>query len=180
MEKGKYILRVLWVMVALFLFVFFAGCATDEEKETSHHKRAQEYIAKGELKKAVIELKNVVQLNPENDTAYYELGETHVKLGQAAEAFQAFSQAASINKDNIEAQLKMGQILLLGKETEKARKKAELVLEKSPENIDALASNLIRLIENEELLKEISLAGHKKMQEFSWEKQTEKLESYIL
>ena len=97
-------------MVVLLLFVFIAGCATDEEKEAGHHKRAQEYIVKEEFKKAVIELKNVVQLNPENDTAYYELGETYMHLGQAAEAFQSFSRAAAINKDNIEAQLKTGQM----------------------------------------------------------------------
>ncbi len=138
MKKGDYPLKSLWIMVVLLLFVFIAGCATDEEKEAGHHKRAEEYIVKEEFKKAVIELKNVVQLNPENDTAYYELGETYMHLGQAAEAFQSFSRAAAINKDNIEAQLKIGQILLLGKKSEQARKKAELVLEKSPENIDAL------------------------------------------
>ena len=72
MNLDKNMVRSLLLMVALFLFVV-AGCATKEEKEAEHLKRAKEYIEKQELKKAVIELRNVVQLNPNNDQAHYQL-----------------------------------------------------------------------------------------------------------
>ncbi len=138
MKSDRHTIRLPRVIFVLFLIVFAAGCATKKEKEEKHHKRATQYIEAGELKKAVIELKNVVQLNPKNDAAYYELGETYLKLKQGQEAFQNFSRASSINPDNLEAQLKTGQILLLAKKTEEARKKAELILGKSPEDIKAL------------------------------------------
>lgn len=122
----------------LFLCVLGIGCATKEEKEARHLERARQYIEKSEFRKAVIELKNVIQLDPQNDGAYYELGDTYVKLKEWKDAFQAFSRAVSINPDNMKAQLKLGQSFLLGKNTEEARKKAELILEKSPDNIDGL------------------------------------------
>lgn len=127
-----------WGLVCLLL-VLWTGCASKEEKAARHLEKAEQYIQQKEFSKAVIELKNVVQLNPKSDTAYYELGEVHLKLQQAKEAFQAFSRAASINPDNTKAQLKVGQILLLGRQTAEARKRAELILEKSPESVEGLS-----------------------------------------
>ena len=42
-----------------------------------------------------------------------------------------------------------------------------------------LAENLIRLVENQELLKQMGIAGHEKIQEFSYENQAEKLERIL-
>jgi len=56
----------------------------------------------------------------------------------------------------------------------------ETALLSAPGDIQSLANNLIRLIEDEELLKKISLAGYEKIREFSWENQTKKLEEIIL
>jgi Tfp pilus assembly protein PilF len=110
-------------MLVAILFVLCIGCASKEEKEARHLERARQYVEKTEFKKAVIEFRNVVQLDPENDAAHYELGETYLKLQQGREAFQSFSRAVSVNPENMKAQLKMGQILLLGKRTEEAKKR---------------------------------------------------------
>jgi len=114
--------RIYVFMASLIcLFLICSGCSSNEEKRDKHLAKAKEYIASSEFNKAVIELKNVIQLDPKNDAAYYDLGETYLKLKQGNDAYQAFSSAVSINPNNINAQLKMGQILLLAKETEKAR-----------------------------------------------------------
>ena len=62
--------------------VVFGACASKEEKKAKHLERAKQYIEKNELQKAVIELKNVIQLDPKHDAAYVELGETYLKLKQ--------------------------------------------------------------------------------------------------
>jgi tetratricopeptide (TPR) repeat protein len=130
------------------MLVLVIGCASKEEKKVKHFERAREYVKKQELNKAVIEYKNVIQLDPKDDGAYYELGDALLKLKQGREAFQAYSQAVSINPGNLEAQLKIGQILLLNQKTEEAREKAELILEKSPESAKAL--NLLAGIQIQE------------------------------
>jgi tetratricopeptide (TPR) repeat protein len=127
-------------VISLFALAFaVCGCAGKEEKKAKHLERAREYIAKNELKKAVIELKNVVQLDPTDDGAYVELGETHLKLQEAREAFQAFSTASSMNPENLKAQLKVGQMLLMGGQTEEARKRVEIILERAPDDVEALS-----------------------------------------
>jgi tetratricopeptide (TPR) repeat protein len=132
---------LIYLGVVFFIVASFSalGCASKEEKKAEHLKRAREYVAKNEFQKAVIEFKNVVQLDPKDAAAYVELGETYLKLRDTREAFQAFSTAAGAAPNNLIAQLKMGQMLLLGKQTEQARKKAELILQKSPDDIEGLS-----------------------------------------
>ena len=139
MKHQKLFLGFVWMMLVSFTLFFGSGCASKEEKKAKHFEKAKEYIAKNELKKAVIELKNVVQLDPKDDAAYLELGETYLKLKEAREAFQAYTRAVSANPDNLKAQLKLGQMLLLGRQTEEAKKKVELILAKSPDNVEALS-----------------------------------------
>ncbi|MBW2094930.1 MAG: tetratricopeptide repeat protein [Deltaproteobacteria bacterium] len=131
------ILRALLLVMMTGFFLF--GCASPEEKKARHEKRAQEYLKEGKLKEAVIELRNVVQLDPKDDAAFYQLGETYLKLKKGREAFQAFSRAVSANPANLKAQLKLGQIFLLAKKTDEARKKAKLLLEKDKDDPDALS-----------------------------------------
>ncbi len=124
--------------VLLSVLLSFSSCSSKEDKKSRHLKRAKQYMEKNELNKALIELKNVVQLDP-NDEVYVELGETYFKLKQGGEAFQAFSKAVAANPKNMKAQLRLGQLLLLGRKTDEARKKAELVLQEQPENTEALS-----------------------------------------
>ena len=95
-------MRSLLIVSVIVLSVMAIGCASNDEKKEKHLERANDYIENSEFKKAVIELKNVIQLDPKNDSAHYKLGETHLKLKQGSEAFQSFSRAASINAENLE------------------------------------------------------------------------------
>jgi len=107
--------RCLWVLFVLCFFVSGISCSGKEEKKARHLKRARQYVEKSELTKAVIEFRNVVQIDPADDTAHYELGEIYLKLNKVREAFQSFSRAVSTNQDNLKAQLKLGQIFLVVK-----------------------------------------------------------------
>jgi tetratricopeptide (TPR) repeat protein len=127
-------------LIALFISALMLnlGCASKEEKKAKHLERAKAYLAGERLEEAVIELKNVVQLDPNHDEAYVELGDAYLKLQKPKEAYQAFLRAVSTNPDNTEAQIKLGQIFFLAKQTDKAREKVEWVLSNDPENTDAL------------------------------------------
>ena len=66
------------------------------------------------------------------------MGETSMKLGEAQEAVGAYASIAKLDPDDIDAQLKLATFYLLGRKTEEAREKLELILQKEPENIKAL------------------------------------------
>jgi tetratricopeptide (TPR) repeat protein len=139
MTRQRFFFSLVGIILVFLTLLLASGCASKEEKKAKHLKNAKEYIAKNELKKAVIELKNVVQLDPKDDASYLELGEAYLKLKEPREAFQAYTRAVSANPNNLKAQLKLGQMLLLGRQTDEAKKKAELILAKSPDNVEALS-----------------------------------------
>jgi tetratricopeptide (TPR) repeat protein len=130
---------IITVIALSFLYCTQLSFAFDAKKEAKHMERARAYIEKNELRKAVIEYMNVVQINPKNDMAYLELGDAHLRLNQGGEAFEAFSRAAAANPNNMEAQLRLGQFLLLNKQTQAAKEKAVLVLENNPNNVSGLS-----------------------------------------
>src|SRR4030042_4370184 len=114
MKHRRFFPCLVGIMLVSFALLFASGCASKEEKKASHFKKAKEYIAKNELRKAVIELKNVVQLDPKDDAAYQELGEAYLKLKEPREAFQAYSRAVSANPENLKAHVRLRQMLMLG------------------------------------------------------------------
>ena len=71
MKPNRWEMPLSWVLMILFLFLLGVGCASDEKKKAKHFKRAKQYIEKNELKKAVIELKNVIQIDPKDDAAFF-------------------------------------------------------------------------------------------------------------
>ena len=83
-------IRVLQLISFPLLLALLLGCANEAEKKAKHQERAKQYIAGEEFKKAVIELRNVIQLDPQDDAAHDQLGEVYLKLGQGDDAFQSF------------------------------------------------------------------------------------------
>ena len=100
MKMNKSGITILWVIFFSFLALTL-GCASEEEKKAKHQERAKQFIEKQEYRKAVIELRNVIQLDPKDDSAYYELGKTYLKLKQGQDAFNSFARAISINPENL-------------------------------------------------------------------------------
>jgi Tfp pilus assembly protein PilF len=127
----------LQIGIAFILLMVFSGCASKEELIARHMEKAQQYIAGKEYKSAIIEFKNVVQLDPKNDKAYFEMAETYMKMTEIELAARTYAEAIKSNQNNIKAHLKLGQILLLAQKPLGARKAAKAVLEKEPKNIEA-------------------------------------------
>ena len=114
-------------IINIFLIVAFSaiygGCSTSEEKKAKHLANARKYVESQEYKKAVIEFKNVIQIDPKDASAHYELGEVYLKLKKGSEAFRSFQKTTEIDPDHLDAQLKLGNIYLLTKRERRQGKK---------------------------------------------------------
>ncbi|HQR71465.1 MAG TPA: PEP-CTERM system TPR-repeat protein PrsT [Burkholderiaceae bacterium] len=87
--------RIAWRSVAataVLLFVFgLTGCRNSSPEQLLQSARA--YQAKGDHRAAIIELKNVIQQQPENGEARILLGESALVLGDPAGAEKEFRRA---------------------------------------------------------------------------------------
>jgi tetratricopeptide (TPR) repeat protein len=130
-------------LIGIVITLIVGGCDqfSPESKKAKHLERGQTYFDKGQYSEALIEYKNVVQLDPKDADTHYRLALTHLKLGGATNlqgAFAELSQTVELDKTNRDAQLKLGEMYLLDNEPAKAREQADIVLVSAPQNTEGL------------------------------------------
>ena len=82
------------IVVALTFAV--GGCGDQRMSADAHVAKAEVYIAAGDLRAGVIELKNAIQQNPEDPEARLLLGTTYLVLGDPAGAEKEISRAREL------------------------------------------------------------------------------------
>lgn len=91
--------------ILLFLCLFLAACAPPNPDELL--KKAQLHLAAGETSAAIIELKNVLQVEPRNADARLQLGEIYFAMGDMPLALRELEGAADsgIAKERVQKML---------------------------------------------------------------------------
>ena len=126
-------LRSRIALIAIPLVVLSAGCRRSPD---TYIARGDADVAKANYADAAIEYKNAVQGAPMRADARFKLGNVLLKLGSWQSAKGEFVRAADLQPDNIEYQLTAGQWLLRSHEFQDARTRAQIVLKKSPRNVE--------------------------------------------
>src|SRR3989441_10462490 len=126
------------IAVSLTLILAFGGCSqSPEAKKAKHRERAITYFDKGQYHEAVIEFKNVVQLDPKDADGHYRLALTYLKFGDIPHlqaAFGELTKTVDLDASNRDAQLKLGELYLLAREPPKARGSADIILASVPQD----------------------------------------------
>lgn len=125
-------------ILAILAFTLIA-CGGAEERKAVYLEKAKASIEAGDLDKARIELKNVLQIDPKDAEAYYQLGKVFEQQGDYRKAFGNYQKAAELDTDLLANQAKLGRFyLLLVNDVDKAQEKIDLILSKEPKNSDGL------------------------------------------
>src|SRR6185295_19358080 len=130
------------VVTAAISLLLFVNCSSSpEDKKNAHRNRGIAYFEKGQFHEALIEFRNVVQLDPNDADAHYRVALTYLRIGDLPSlqrAFAEFTKTTELDPANRDAQLKLGFMLLLNKQPEEAHRRAELVLLANGEDREAL------------------------------------------
>ena len=126
-----------WV-VALLVAVSFCACSSMEEKRDKFLASGQALYQQGDYVRARLQFQNALQIDPKFAAAYLWLGKTELKLQNPRGAYGALNQAVELNPNLTEAQVLLGDLLLMAKQLDKAKEKAEIALKQEPQNTDAL------------------------------------------
>ena len=134
---------LLYLLFVCTLFLSLSGCSTEAKKER-HWKKGEQYSSENKLPEAILEYKNVIQLDPKDTKARFKLGLTYLKAGLVREAYAEISKTVELDPGMIDAQNQLGYLYLLGGDRKKAKERAEIVLAKEANNSSAhlLLSNI--------------------------------------
>ena len=91
-------------VASIFVFSGLSGCSK-EGKKAKNWKRGEQYFSENKFREAIIEYKNVLQLDPKDASCRYKLGLSHLRAGEFREAFTQFSKSVELNKDLVDARL---------------------------------------------------------------------------
>ena len=117
-----------------------AGCESKTARLAGHLERGDKFLTEEKYPEAILEYKNVLQLNPNEAKAHYGLARSYLASKQAQRAFWELQETVRLDPSHKDARLEYAQFLLLGKaeDLEEAVKQADAVLEKEPDSLPAL------------------------------------------
>jgi tetratricopeptide (TPR) repeat protein len=118
-----------------------SACGGSEERQAKYLERAQTMFDEANYEKAKIEVKNVLQINPNNAEARYLLAELEEKDKNWRAMFGQLNAAIEADPNHSGAHIKLAQLFLATNETEQARTHIDQVLAREPDNANALATN---------------------------------------
>ena len=136
MMTAMTLLRRLGVVV---LVLALGACNSPEAKEAKYLAHAKELYQTGDDAKAMVELRNVLRLNPKNAEALYTVGLIHERGNRMPQAYAAYQAATAEKPDLLPAQAKLGALALMGGEVDVAEKAADAIEKLQPDNPDGLA-----------------------------------------
>ncbi len=147
----------------IFILAFFAvsliACGGAEERKAVYLEKAKVSIAAGDLDKARIELKNVLQIDPKDAEAYYQLGKVFEAQKEYRKAFSNFLKAEVLDPELLANQAQLGKIyLIFTNDLDKAQGKIDFILSKEPDNAEGLLLKAVMMLKKKDKSEAIKIA----------------------
>jgi len=114
--------------------LFVSGCSSDEDRVSSFIERGETYVENDQPEEAIIEFKNVLQIEPENATAHEALSLAYLKVNKPREAYWEMSETVRLDPQNVDARLRYGTVSAAIRDYELSSEQAEAVLQLDPSN----------------------------------------------
>src|SRR2546427_7931508 len=128
------------VVLSLTALLIVAGCSrSPEAKKARHLERGDRYFSKEQYREAILEYRNVLQIERTNPVAIRQIGLAHYQLGEPGQAFGFLLKSKELDPNNIEVRLKLGTMYLVARQQDRAHEEAAFLVEKDPKSLDALA-----------------------------------------
>jgi tetratricopeptide (TPR) repeat protein len=125
-------------LLAGALLLLCSGCTDEATRLAEHLERGNAYLQEQKYAEAVIEFKNVLQLDPNHAAAHYGLAKSYLGQKDLQRAYWELQESSRLDPTNVDARLQYAEFLLLGKEEdlEEAIQLAGEVLELAPERVE--------------------------------------------
>ena len=101
-------------LILLIVTVYsLTGCGGAEERKAVYLEKAKLSLEAGDLDKARVELKNVLQIDPKDAQAYFQLGYVFELQKDYRKAFRNYTKSEELAPDNLEVHARIGRFYLL-------------------------------------------------------------------
>ena len=123
--------------ICLLSLLAALACQSDEAKLAEHLERGQAYVADEKWDEAIIEYKNVLQIDPNHADAHFQLSQAYLKSEKPREGFWELRETVRLDPSNHDAKLQFAQISIYAGELEEALRRADEVIAEDATRADA-------------------------------------------
>jgi len=125
--------------IILVCVIFLAACSRDPSvRKQKFYKAGVEYLNKGDTRKAAIQFKNALQIDPKFAEAANVLAEIQFRQGNYSQAYSLLQQAIAAKPDYMPSHRGLAQVYRRAGKLDDAQKELQFILDHSPDDIDAL------------------------------------------
>ncbi len=108
------------------------ACQSTEAKKAAYQSRGEAYATDGRHAEAIIEFKNVLQIDPNAAAAHWGLAKSYLALNKVKEGYWELRETARLDPTNLDAKLQYGQLARLAGENDEALKQADELIAADP------------------------------------------------
>lgn len=128
------------LLIAMAIAIFaLPGCSKDPQvAKREYMKSGDAYLAQKKYREATVEYRNAIQQDPQFIEARQKLADTYMELGDLRNGFQEYVRLADLEPNNADVQVKVGEMLLVGRSFQDAQARAEKALASNPTHVGAL------------------------------------------
>ena len=95
---------------AMALSMFLVACDSQEERAERHYQSAIKLLEDGDFERALVEFRNVFELDPRHPDARLVLASYYEEAGRRRLAFRHFQAAAEIDPEHAETRIKLAEL----------------------------------------------------------------------
>lgn len=146
------------LLIIFLISTVLSACGGAEERKAKYLEKGKEYIEEKNYKKARIELRNVLQIDPKHSEAWYLVGTIEEVDKNWRAAFGDYQKALALDPENSAAQVKLGYFYVLQGDVDNAKKMLNEILAIDPNNVEGGMLNVSILVKEEKIEKAIDAA----------------------
>lgn len=132
-------IRIVAVTMSAVLLTL-AGCASKEQQYTKHMQKAQDFFAREDLDKAMVEVRNAIQIDPRAAPPLHLAGLIDEKAQNWSRAYANYNRALELDPRLHAAAVRMARLQMFGRDLAGAEKRLNEVLASKPDDSDAKAT----------------------------------------
>jgi tetratricopeptide (TPR) repeat protein len=129
-------------VILLCAALALAGCKSKQEKADDYYQSAMALVAKGDVPRAMIELRNVFQYDVSHKAARREYGDLLLATGRVQEAYGQYLRLSEQYPDLVDPHRLLAELSLRSGNMDEARRQMNTTLDLAPDDPGALAVGL--------------------------------------
>ena len=97
----------------LLMGLVVLACQSKQARMEQHQKQGDAYLAEKKTPEAIIEYKNVLQIDPNQAAAHYGLAKAYLASNKLRDGYWELRETTRLDPKNLDARLQYGQLARL-------------------------------------------------------------------